>query len=112
MAARPPTAGGLARCLEDLRGLLARVRSSELETLRCAVIEAYRREAQIFVVGNGGSAATATHFACDLGKNTRAPGHRRARVMALTDNVASLTAWANDDGYASVFAEQLTGFVK
>ena len=97
--------------LEALRALLARISQASVEALYLAIWHAYQRDAQIFIVGNGGSAATATHFACDLGKNTRAPDRRRARVLALCDNVSALTAWANDDGYASVFAEQLAGFV-
>jgi D-sedoheptulose 7-phosphate isomerase len=67
---------------------------------------------QVFIMGNGGSAATASHMACDLGKNTVLPGRPRFRVMALTDNVALLSAYANDDGYENVFAEQLANFVR
>ncbi len=95
--------------LGDLGALLARISQASLEALYHAILHAYQRDAQIFVVGNGGSAATATHFACDLGKNTRAHGQRRPRVISLTDNVAALTAWANDDGYAQVFVEQMVG---
>lgn len=72
---------------------------------------AYATGAQVLVAGNGGSAATATHFACDLGKtvlgadpSTRAS---RFRVVSLADNTALLTAWANDHGYETVFAEQV-----
>lgn len=67
---------------------------------------------QVFVVGNGGSASTASHMACDLGKNTAMPGHARFRVMALTDNMATFSALANDYGYENVFVEQLTNFVR
>jgi D-sedoheptulose 7-phosphate isomerase len=67
---------------------------------------------QIFVFGNGGSAATASHMACDLNKNTVAPHVPRFKVMACTDNVASLTAYGNDDGYASVFSEQMQNFLQ
>lgn len=67
---------------------------------------------QVFIMGNGGSASTASHFACDLGKNTVMPGHPRFRVLPLTDNMALFSAYANDDGYASVFEEQLASMVK
>ena len=67
---------------------------------------------QVFVMGNGGSASTASHMACDLNKNTVAPGHPRFRVMALTDNMAFFSACANDFSYEDVFAEQLTNFVR
>jgi D-sedoheptulose 7-phosphate isomerase len=66
----------------------------------------------VIIMGNGGSAATASHMACDLGKNTVIPGRPRFRVMALTDSMALITAYANDLGYENVFAEQLTNLVR
>ena len=71
-----------------------------------------RRGRTVFVLGNGGSAATASHFACDLAKGTRGGGPPAFRVMALTDNVPLLTAWANDTSFDRVFAEQLLGFAQ
>jgi D-sedoheptulose 7-phosphate isomerase len=67
---------------------------------------------QIFVMGNGGSASTASHFVCDLSKNTRKPGWPNFRVIGLTDNMALITAYANDEGYENVFAQQLASFVQ
>jgi D-sedoheptulose 7-phosphate isomerase len=67
---------------------------------------------QVFIMGNGGSAATASHFACDLGKNTVMAGFPRLRVQSLNDNMAFFSACANDYGYDSVFAEQLTNFIQ
>jgi D-sedoheptulose 7-phosphate isomerase len=67
---------------------------------------------QVFVMGNGGSAATASHTACDLGKNTAVPGLPRFRVMSLTDNMPTFSALANDLGYENVFLEQLANFVR
>jgi D-sedoheptulose 7-phosphate isomerase len=63
----------------------------------------------IFVLGNGGSAANASHFAQDLAKGTlRDAGQvRRFRALALTDNISFITALANDEGYAAVFEQQL-----
>ena len=61
----------------------------------------------IFLCGNGGSAATASHMACDLAKGTITPGVYRLRVIALTDNVPLMTAWGNDTHYKNIFAEQL-----
>jgi D-sedoheptulose 7-phosphate isomerase len=66
----------------------------------------------IFVLGNGGSAATASHLACDLAKNIRVEGFAPFRAVALTDNAPMLTAWANDNGYETVFAEQLAALVR
>ena len=67
---------------------------------------------QVFILGNGGSASTASHFACDLGKNTRLEGLPHFRVMALTDNMALFSAYANDEGYENVFVQQLASFVQ
>lgn len=67
---------------------------------------------QVFIMGNGGSAATASHMACDLGKNTVILGRPRFRVMALTDNIPLLSAYANDHGYENVFVEQLVNWVR
>ena len=75
------------------------------------VYEAYQADRQIFIIGNGGSASTASHFANDLGKGPNLPGVRRPRVMSLTDNVATMTAWSNDVSYDDVFVEQLKNWV-
>lgn len=67
---------------------------------------------QIFIMGNGGSASTATHFVCDLGKNTRTSELPNFRVIGLSDNMAIFSALANDEGYENVFAQQLASFVQ
>jgi len=67
---------------------------------------------QVFVMGNGGSAATASHFACDLAKGTLAPDRPRFRVIALTDNMPLFSALANDFGFEHVFSEQLSSLVR
>jgi D-sedoheptulose 7-phosphate isomerase len=68
--------------------------------------------ATIYVAGNGGSAATASHWVNDLGKATKAGGLTPMRVMSLSDNISWLTALANDEGYDRVFAGQLENFVR
>lgn len=69
--------------------------------------QARENKATIFICGNGGSWATAAHMVCDFGKNTRMPDNNRLRVVGLGDNIPSLTAYANDEGYTRVFAEPL-----
>jgi len=69
--------------------------------------DAYENDKQVFIMGNGGGAASSSHFACDLAKGTIAKGKKRFRVISLTDNVPLLTAWANDTNYTNVFGEQL-----
>lgn len=67
---------------------------------------------QIFIMGNGGSASTASHFVCDLGKNTRVKGIPNFKVQGFTDNMAMFSALANDEGYENVFAEQLANHIE
>lgn len=67
---------------------------------------------RIFVFGNGGSAAMASHFATDLGKGTVQESQPRFKVMALNDNIPLLTAYANDFGYETVFAEPLASLAE
>jgi D-sedoheptulose 7-phosphate isomerase len=77
------------------------------------LLRAYEEGRNVFIFGNGGSAALASHFACDLGKGTLIGnnGGKRFRVMALTDNLPLISAWANDTSYENIFAEQLKNFV-
>ena len=74
------------------------------------LVRVYDEQRTAFLFGNGGSAALASHFACDLGKGTVNGSPKRFRVMALTDNVPLMTAWANDSKYEDIFAEQLANF--
>src|SRR5437773_11752048 len=66
----------------------------------------------IFVCGNGGSASTASHFACDMVKGASYNRNHRFRIMALTDQLPTLTAYANDVSYDCVFVEQLRNFAQ
>lgn len=72
---------------------------------------AWRRGSRVFLLGNGGSAATASHMANDLNKLTIVPGLPRLKAIALTDNVPLITAWANDTAYENIFAEQMLNFL-
>ena len=76
------------------------------------LLRAYDAERIVYLFGNGGSAALASHFACDLGKGTLNGSAKRFRVMALTDNVPLITAWANDSEYEDIFAQQLASFIQ
>jgi D-sedoheptulose 7-phosphate isomerase len=71
------------------------------------LIESWKRGALVVIAGNGGSASTASHMANDLVKATRVESRRPFRAISLTDNVSLLTAFANDEGYETVFASQL-----
>lgn len=93
--------------LQRVRVVLDSIQSADLQMVANLITEAYRRGQTIFVVGNGGSASTASHMGCDLNKATAAPGRACPRVLSLTDNMAWFSALANDIGYDSVFVEQL-----
>lgn len=84
----------------------------QVKRLTELLLEAYRDERQIFILGNGGSASTASHFACDLSKGTISGNRKRFKVLSLTDNVALITAWANDSHYDNIFKEQLENLLE
>jgi D-sedoheptulose 7-phosphate isomerase len=74
--------------------------------------EARDANRHIFVCGNGGSASTASHFVCDMVKGASFDRESRFRIMALTDSLATITAYSNDVGYDCIFAEQLKNFAR
>ena len=95
-----------------LTELLAQLDCDAIERVGRIFEHARHADATIFLVGNGGSAATASHFANDFGFGTRKAGGKAYRTLSLTDNVAFVTAAANDVGYDMVFVEQLKSFMK
>jgi D-sedoheptulose 7-phosphate isomerase len=97
--------------LQRLSSTIERMPLDRIERVGEILFRAYEHNKQVFVIGNGGSAATASHMACDLGKNTIGPNQRRFRILSLTDNTPLLTALANDVGYEHIFAEQLVNLI-
>jgi D-sedoheptulose 7-phosphate isomerase len=97
---------------DEVADVAAAIDLACLERAAIMLLTCQARGRVVFVVGNGGSAATASHFACDLSKGTRRDGPPTFHVVSLTDNVPLLTAWANDSGYERVFSEQLTGLAQ
>ena len=100
------------RYLDGIRDVLDALPIDEIEDIAEAIHRAYRAGKKIIVMGNGGSAATASHFACDLAKGCVIPGKRRFRAFALSDSIPTVTAYANDLGYEDIFAEQLKNIVE
>lgn len=98
--------------LRMVSSTLQRLPFAKIDELADVLWNAYLEDRAIYVFGNGGSAALASHCACDLGKGTVATDQRRFRVLALTDNVPLITAWANDAHYEHIFAEQLRCFLQ
>lgn len=98
-----------------LGGLESICRTIDRESIRRtvdALFGLWEGDRQLFLVGNGGSASTASHFACDLNKCTIVPGKRRMRVHALVDNIPWVSALTNDDGWENVYVEQLRNFYR
>lgn len=92
---------------------LLRVDPAEIEALADEIDRCYRTNHFVFICGNGGSGANASHFCEDLGKSTISRDDfdndavKRLRVLSLTDNTPYILAWANDEGYDRIFVEQL-----
>ena len=93
--------------LQDVVGVMERLCVNDIVKFLDVLKEAHAVNQRVFVIGNGGSAATAAHMANDLLLGAAKRGGRGLRVHALTDNVPTLTAAANDIGYSEVFAAQL-----
>ena len=94
-----------------LKQSLSNLNLEQIEKFKKTLIETMSSGQTIFICGNGGSAATASHMTCDLGKTILGKKPRtkknRARVISLNDNIPFMTAWGNDEGYKHIFSEQL-----
>jgi D-sedoheptulose 7-phosphate isomerase len=97
--------------LRETSNLLERLDRSAIDAARQMLLECYGRRGRVYTAGNGGSASTAQHFACDLAKYVIPEGARPFDVRCLTDNVSLYTAWANDADRADVFVNQLRGLL-
>lgn len=98
--------------LSDMKEAIDKIPSDTLEQVIQTLHNARLNGNQVFIMGNGGSAATASHFVCDLAKNTRCHTWPNFRVIGLTDNVAILTAYSNDEGYENALAGQLSNLIR
>ena len=74
--------------------------------------DAWKRDSQVFIVGNGGSASSSTHFACDLNKWVSDEAERKFRAFALVDNVPLVSALTNDNGWGDIYVDQLKNFYR
>lgn len=101
--------------LKKLKNVLDQLDREGIQRATDLIMKAYKKGSQIFIFGDGGSASTASHFACDLSKGTLKRVYdkkeRRFRVISLTDNVALITALANDLSFDEVFVQQLRNLV-
>ena len=97
---------------KKVRSCLDEIAPADIRGIVDIIINAYQHNRCVFIMGNGGSAATASHFARDLSIGTAVPGKRRLRAVSLTDNVVAITALANDLDYQAIFSEQLMGHLE
>lgn len=103
-------------CIDDYFGeLVDKIHQLPFEDIRKVgdiLLQVHEQGKKIYLFGNGGSAALASHMACDLGKGTANTANKRLQAISLTDNVPLITAWANDSKYEDIFAEQVLNLVQ
>ena len=97
---------------DEVDQMLQAISLLDLQKVLHLLERAYQGCRRIFIMGNGGSAATASHFALDLAKNTIVQGAPRLKAISLTDHVPLITAWSNDTAYEHIFAEQLASMIE
>ncbi len=102
----------IADFLQETVRLIQQLDQTALSRARDLMLECYRAGGRVFTAGNGGSASTAQHFACDLAKFVIPVGARPFDTRCLTDNVSLYTAWANDAAREDVFVNQMRGLLK
>ena len=102
----------IAQYIAAQKAALDSIPADTLTRITARLADAWREGRQIFVFGNGGSAANASHFATDLGKGASDKLGKRFRVLSLNDNVPWMTAIANDYEYADVFVSQLKNYAR
>src|SRR5712691_2837582 len=95
------------RYLNEMGRIASEISREAVDAAIDLLFDAWRHGNAVFVMGNGGSASTATHLACDLAKYTIVGSKPRFKVIALNDNVPLVSAWTNDNGFGGIFAEQL-----
>ena len=96
-----------ASCMDDLKKL-----SENIKMIFQKLISARDNGNSIFIMGNGGSASTATHFCSDLLKTSIIENKKRFKAHSLSDNIPVVLAWSNDTDYKNIFVEQLENFLK
>lgn len=97
----------IGKYLEEMREIIDKLPSENINEVIEILFSAWKNGNKIFIMGNGGSASTATHFACDLSKVTIVQSKKRFKVIGLNDNIPLVSALTNDDGWNEIYVEQL-----
>jgi len=98
--------------LTESQDILRKLDRGAIDRAINILFEAWKNDNQVFVAGNGGSASTSTHFACDLNKWVSDEAERKFRAFALVDNIPLVSALTNDNGWGEVYVEQLRNFFR
>jgi D-sedoheptulose 7-phosphate isomerase len=104
--------GRTGEYLDEVSGIVAALNRSDIDRAIEILYSAWKEDRQVFVIGNGGSASTSTHFACDLNKWVSDEADRKFRAFALVDNIPLMSALTNDNGWSDVYSEQLRNFFR
>lgn len=97
--------------LNQLKQVIDNLDRKEIDLFLQILVNAYQNDKQVFIMGNGGSASTASHFACDINKGVSMGLDKRFRVICLNDCIPTMLAYANDTSYSEVFVEQLRNLI-
>ena len=95
---------------DRLKVTIDKISKSDLSDLMNVLVDAKESEKQIFIMGNGGSSATASHYVCDFNKGISMNQDKKFKFICLNDNIPSLMAYANDLSFEDIFVEQLKNF--
>jgi D-sedoheptulose 7-phosphate isomerase len=98
--------------LKDMKEIVDRLDRGKIDRIIELLFSAWKEGKTVFIMGNGGSASTATHLACDLAKCTIVEGKRRFKVICLNDNIPLMSALINDNGFDNLFSEQLKNLMQ
>lgn len=98
--------------LREVSEIASRLDRRDVDRVISILYEAWKNDSQVFVMGNGGSASTSTHFACDLNKWVSDEAERKFRAISLVDNIPLVSALTNDNGWSDVYYEQLRNFLR
>ncbi|MBW2106232.1 MAG: SIS domain-containing protein [Deltaproteobacteria bacterium] len=96
--------------IEDIKKILDTFPHEQFELMIDAFLKAYSAGRHIFVMGNGGSASTASHWVCDINKGCSSGKEKRFKMLCLNDSISTMLAYANDLAYEDIFLEQLKNF--
>jgi D-sedoheptulose 7-phosphate isomerase len=98
--------------LEEVSGIASKLDRRAIDDAIAILYRAWKNDNQVFAIGNGGSASTATHLACDLNKWVSDSAKRKFRAFSLVDNIPLVSALTNDNGWSDVYYEQLRNFLR